>query len=114
MAKGGLFSHFRKRVEEIRVASLTPEEIMSERLNAASLRVTKAHQQLQSLKLEWQTMDAKHVLSMCGFTLVIGKFSAGEPDHILEWWRSWVQRSHAAQTDFNESLSVWAGLKGTN
>jgi hypothetical protein len=114
MAMGKLFSNYRKKVEEVRVSSLTPEEAMNERIQNAATRVDSAHEQIESLRREFVEMDQKHCLELNGYTLKIGKYSPGEPDKILEWWRDWVKRSHAAQTEFNSALSVWAGLKGSN
>ena len=65
-----------------------------------------AHYQIEQLKKEYQQMNAKHQLSLNGFTLVVGRRSGapGEVDRVLQWWRDYCSRTNAAQKEFNESL----------
>lgn len=106
---------YKRRVEQIRVSTLSPEEVATERIQKAAEAVTLASKQLEELKQELVQIDQKYQLSYnqwgvpsCGF----GSFA--EAAFVQNWWQDYARRFSQAQADFNNKLSIWAGLKLQN
>jgi hypothetical protein len=112
MARGSLFSHFRKRVEEIRINSLTPAELKEEAIRDAATRVDAATTALEALKAEFQEVNEKHHLTLVGMgTLQVGFGTFQDVQRVKEWFKGFAVKLNEASVEFSNACSQFAALK---
>ena len=116
MARG--LAAFFRRADEIRVPAPCRAEIRATELTEAGERVERADRAVGTLRDEYRVMARKYNLLIVGFGLLhIGRTDSLAESEMLEiraWYRDWLGRMDSALKEFNDSLSVWAGLKGAN